>query len=66
MDIFWLFADEEGAAEAGKPADRRKRGAAAVKAAADAGGRKKARRGPQMEIEYEEEREDVRMPRHQR
>lgn len=59
-------AEEEGNAEAGKPGDRRKRGASAAKAAADGSERKRPRRGQQMEIEYEEEREDVRVPRHQR
>ena len=57
-------AVEEADGESGEQSDRRKRGAAAAKAAAVDSGRKRPRRG-QMEIEYEEEREDVRQPHEQ-
>lgn len=59
-------SDEEGSEEGAKPSERRKRGPPAARTAADASGRKRPRRGQQLEIEYEEEREDTRVPRHRR
>lgn len=60
-----MSAGEEADEEGGKPSSSRKRGSAAAKAAADSSGRKRPRRG-QMEIEYEEEREDTRQTRRER